>query len=296
MGCTLCGEEKFITVRCDKIADLSILWKQQYNFDPFEGFGPGTVLKKLACIGCGLIYFDPGFFGDSEFYARLSRYDWYYEAEKWEFDRAVELVKQVRPRSILEIGCGSGEFLQKVTTAVDYSLGIDINDVALARARAKGVDVSSADVFGLDRTFDMIVLFQVLEHLESPGKLLEAIEQKLNPNGVLVIAVPNPDGYLKDLDLVLLDMPPHHNSGWKKETFEKLAVILRMKIMSYETEPLRYVHYQTLLDSVIRQGTKNRYLRKVQILLAKIAAPFLYLSGGNRVIGQTHMVVMRKGA
>ncbi len=296
MGCPLCGEEKFITVRRDEIADLSVLWKQQFMFDPFREFTSGPELRKLACVNCGLLYFEPGLFGDSEFYSRLSQYDWYYEEEKWEFDRAVELVKIWRPKSILEIGCGSGEFLQKIRSGVEYSFGIDINDVALAKARAKGLEVSSTDVSRLDRTFDMIVLFEVLEHLRAPGELLKAIDKKLNPNGVLVIAVPNPDGYLKDLNLVLLDMPPHHNSGWRKETFEKLADMLGLKIVSYEVEPIRYVHYQTLLDSVIRQGTRNRYLRKLQILLAKIFAPFLYLSAGNRVIGQTHMVVMKKGA
>jgi SAM-dependent methyltransferase len=141
----------------------------------------------------------------------------------------------------------------------------------------------------------MILLFEVLEHLESPGEILRAIERKLNPGGVLVIAVPNPDGYLKDMGVVLLDMPPHHNSGWKKETFDYIAKMLGMEIMKYETEPLRYVHYQGYLSVMMgRYGSKRRYLRKIQALVTEIALPFLFMSGGNNIIGQTHLVALKK--
>ena len=208
----------------------------------------------------------------------------------------IELVKQVRPKSILEIGCGAGEFLQKVSSGVEYSLGLDINESALELARQKGLEVCAKSVHDLEKSFDMIVLFEVLEHLKSPGEILRAIERKLNLGGVLVIAVPNPDGYLKDMGVVLLDMPPHHNTGWKKEAFDYLVKMLGMEVMSYETEPLRYVHYQGFLSSIIAQGTKNRYLKKAQQVVAKIAGPFLFVSGGNQIIGQTHLVALRKNS
>jgi 2-polyprenyl-3-methyl-5-hydroxy-6-metoxy-1,4-benzoquinol methylase len=295
MACPLCNEKKYLTLRQDKIKTLSEQWQQQFGFDAFSGASLGETIDKLACVECGLIYFSPAFYGDSIFYSKLSQNDWYYEADKWEFDRALELVKLVRPKSILEIGCGAGEFLQKVSSGVEYSLGLDINESALELARQKGLEVCAKSVHDLERSFDMIVLFEVLEHLESPGEILRAIESKLNPGGVLVIAVPNPYGYLKDMGVVLLDMPPHHNTSWKKETFDYLAKMLEMEVMSYETEPLRYVHYQGFLSSMIAQGTKNRYLRKAQQVVARIVAPFLFVSVGNQSVGQTHLVALKKG-
>jgi 2-polyprenyl-3-methyl-5-hydroxy-6-metoxy-1,4-benzoquinol methylase len=294
MACPLCAEKKYLTLRCYEISSLSAIWIKNFGFDPFQEFNHGETLNKLSCFECGLIYYSPEFYGDGNFYAKISKNDWYYESDKWEFDKALELVHQIRPKSILEIGCGSGEFLQKISSGVEYSFGIDINESALTSARQKGLEVSSASVNDLDRSFDMVFLFQVLEHLESPGNFLRAIEAKLNPGGILVLAVPNPDGYLKDLGTVTLDMPPHHNTGWKKETFEALAKMLNMKITNYETERLRYVHYQGLLSVMGEQGTKNRYLRKMQQVMSKVLGPLFFASGGNQLIGQTHLVALRK--
>lgn len=294
MGCPLCNEKKYLTLRHDEIKNLSKQWQQQFGFDAFEGASLGVAIDKLTCMECGLIYFSPAFYGDATFYSKLSQNEWYYESDKWEFDRALELVKMVRPKSILEIGCGAGEFLQKISLGVEYSLGLDINESALALARQKGLEVCAKSVQDLENTFDMIVLFEVLEHLESPGEILKSIESKLNPGGVLVIAVPNPEGYLKDMGVVLLDMPPHHNTGWKKETFDYLANMLGMEILRYETEPLRYVHYQAFLSSVIQQGSKNRLLKKVQQVLVRLFTPFLFVAGSHKLVGQTHMVAFKK--
>jgi len=294
MVCPLCTEKKYLTLRRYAIANLSEIWNDNFGFDPFNKFPAGATLSKLSCVECGLIYFSPEFYGDGEFYAKLSKYDWYYEGEKWEFDKALDIVQQVRPKSVLEIGCGSGEFLQKISSGVEYSLGVDINEAALVKARQKGLQVISTGIYDLTHSFDMVFLFQVLEHLQSPGEFLRTVEGKLNPGGVLVIAVPNPDGYLKDMGTVALDMPPHHNTGWKKETFTALAKLLNMELLSYETERLRYIHYQGLLSVVGDQGTSKRYLRMTQKLMSKILGPLFYASGGNQLVGQTHLVALRK--
>ena len=294
MACPLCNQKKYLNLRQDDIKNLSKQWQQQFGFDAFSEVALGETINKLACIECGLIYFSPAFFGDATFYSKLSQHDWYYESDKWEFDRAIELVQKMRPKSILEIGCGAGEFLQKISSGVEYSLGLDFNEAALTTARQKGLNVRNEDVRNLNDSFDMIVLFEVLEHLESPYDIMTAIKSKLNPGGTLIIAVPNPDGYLKDMGVVLLDMPPHHNTGWKKETFDYLANKLGMQILSYETEPLRYVHYQGLISSLIQQGSKSFLLKKVQQVLARLFTPFLFTFGSHKLVGQTHLVALKK--
>ena len=296
MACPLCNQKKYLTLRQDKIKSLSKRWQQQFGFDAFSEVSLGETIDKLACIECGLIYFSPAFFGDATFYSKLSQHDWYYESDKWEFDRAVEIVQKIRPKSILEIGCGAGEFLQKIFSGVEYSLGLDFNETALTSARQKGLNVRNENIENLKDSFDMIVLFEVLEHLESPYDIMTTIESKLNPGGILIIAVPNPDGYLKDMGVVLLDMPPHHNTGWKKETFDYLAQKLGMQILSYETEPLRYVHYQGLLSTLIQQGSKSFLLKKVQQVLARLFTPVLFTLGSNKLVGQTHLVAFKKNA
>ena len=296
MVCPLCAENKYMTLSSVGIPTLSEQWRLHFGFDPFTGKSLGETIDRRGCVECGLIYHYPAFLGDAEFYAALSKNDWYYEADKWEFSRALEVVKAVRPKSLLEIGCGAGEFLQKVATAVDYSLGLDINQDALEIARKKGLNVRAEPIEHLTEKFDMVVLFEVLEHLQSPSEILTAISNALNPGGVLLLSVPNPDGYLKDMGLVLLDMPPHHNTCWKKETFEFLAQRLGLEIIQYETESLRYVHYQGLSSSLIQRETKNKYVRKMRQLIATLLAPILFVAGGNKIVGQTHLVAFKKKA
>lgn len=294
MVCPLCSEQKYMTLSQMDTAVLAERWRLNFGFDPFAGKFTGKTIDRRQCVDCALIYHSPEFLGDADFYAQLSRHDWYYEAEKWEFHRAMELIKAVRPATLLELGCGAGEFLRKAATAVNYSLGVDINPDALEVARKKGLNVRQEDIEKLQEKFDMIVMFEVLEHLQSPSQILQALADALNPGGVLVVSVPNPDGYLKHLDLALLDMPPHHHTAWKKDTFEYCAQKLGLEIVRYETESLRYVHYRGLLSSLIHRETKNKYLRKAQQLIALLLAPVLFVSGGNKIVGQTHLVAFKK--
>ena len=294
MVCPLCNQKDYLTLRQDKLKNLSKQWQRQFGFDPFSEAFLGETIDKLACVECGLIYFSPAYFGDATFYSKLSQHEWYYESDKWEFDQAIALVQKFKPKSILEVGCGAGEFLQKISLGVNYYLGLDFNEAALTSARQKGLNVRNENIKDLKDSFDMIVLFEVLEHLESPYEILKAIESKLNPEGILLLAVPNPDGYLKDMGVVLLDMPPHHNTAWKKETFDFLANKLGMQILSYETEPLRYVHFQSLISTLIQHGSKSFFIKKVQQVLARLLTPFLFTIGSHKFVGQTHLVTLKK--
>jgi SAM-dependent methyltransferase len=294
MCCPLCSEKKYLTLRQDKIANLSERWESQFGFSPFPRSSLSGVMNKLGCIECGLVYFSPEIYGDAEFYSKLSKNEWYYESDKWEFDQALEFIKQFRPKSLLEIGCGAGEFLQKAVTGVDFAMGVDINESALELARKKGVTVSSQNIGEIESSFDMIVMFQVLEHIEAPKDLLFDMVAKLNDGGVLILAVPNPDGYLKDMGAMLLDMPPHHCTGWGKSVFEYLSKELKLNMVGYETEPLRYVHYNGFLSTLIQQNVKNSLLRKFHSLVAKLFGPFLFISDKDKILGQSHLVVLQK--
>lgn len=293
MKCPLCGSEKYIKLQSYEGSDLSKNWLKQFGFDAFDKFQNNT-LEKLMCVDCTLIFFYPGYYGDSKFYSNLSQYDWYYESDKWEFSIAIDLIKKYRPTSLLEIGCGSGEFLSKVSPAIDYVMGIDINQSALRAARIKGLHVSSCAIEELENSFDMIVLFEVLEHLAEPGNVLKAIYKKLNPGGLLIVAVPNPESYLKDMGTVLLDMPPHHNTCWSKSTFQFVAKYIQLDMLDYKMEPLRYVHYLGYLLMINQIDTKNQFMIKLKNLLCKFIAPISYATLSKEIIGQTHLAVFKK--
>ncbi len=258
-------------------------------------------MDRKKCSSCHLEYFDPHFYGDADFYAKISKHPWYYEQNKWEYDVAAEVVSRLESKSLLEIGCGNGHFLEKIVSLGLNAAGIDINKDAVSACKVKGLNVDAVNVFEITKSYDIVVLFQVLEHLENAKDLFLFLTTKLvRPGGHLVIAVPNPDSYLKEMGINLLDMPPHHNSCWGLRTFEYLHAQFGLQMVEYKKEPIRYVHYIGFLQKICSETAKltsanwkTKFLNRLQLLIIRLLAPMTYLRDRERIDGQTHLVVFR---
>jgi 2-polyprenyl-3-methyl-5-hydroxy-6-metoxy-1,4-benzoquinol methylase len=266
----------------------------------------GEVLLQHRCGICALEFFSPQYVGQKEFYECLSRgNEWYYEENKWEFDEALRrLSLNHRVKTLLEFGCGKGFFLEKVAGCYD-TLGMEINREAAQACKAKNLNVTTDGFEALRHPFDAIVAFEVLEHIPEPKDLLRRLYEALVPDGTLIIAVPNPEGYIKEFDHVLLDMPPHHATKWNKTTFEYLAHHLGMEIVGFAYEPLRFVHYQGYLAMLAVQQAQAagsslrarimRWLQNVlRVSLAGVTVPLGYQYHKQVLPGQTHLVEFRK--
>ncbi len=95
--------------------------------------------------------------------------------------------------SILDIGCGTGDFLSYLQKQGWQVQGIEPNKKARHQAQEKlGIKVSkSIDKLEEDGKFGVITLFHVLEHIHSLKKGLKYIIKSLLSNGYILIAVPN---------------------------------------------------------------------------------------------------------
>jgi len=300
MECPLCACSGSISLRAYTVSELSSLWNKSFGFDPFIGDEIKTITKK-QCVQCDLIYFDPPLYGDGKFYENLSRFPWYYESDKWEFDVAARVVAEVRPNSFLEIGCGAGYFLEKISSVIDHVEGLDVNEDAVRKCTEKGLSATTTLVKDLGKSYDIIALFEVLEHMDNLSETVHDIVNRLTPGGRLILAVPNPGGYLKDIDMNLLDMPPHHNSSWPKKTFDYLASLHDLEMVGYYKEPLRYVHYLGYLGNIVAEhrimmlsGFKKKIFSFAQSAIINMLAPFYYIQHRESIVGQTHLVVMKK--
>ncbi len=147
---------------------------------------------------------------------------------------------------ILEVGCGSGLFLEEIVRQLPGSsvMGIELSEWAVQQARQKNLPVEKMDLQALiDRheTFDAVCSFQVLEHVSQPRALLESLVTLLSPGGKLVLGVPNKDCFLKH-QYNLLDLPPHHMTRWGDFTFMYLEKLLPLKLVRVSLEPLAKYH------------------------------------------------------
>jgi SAM-dependent methyltransferase len=94
-----------------------------------------------------------------------------------------------------EIGCGHGLLQRQIEDAYDLSVtGFDLNDFALKRNVSRRSKVCCYDIFqrdvGLRRRFDVIFLFDVLEHITDEDGFLAALLYHLAPSGRVVVNVP----------------------------------------------------------------------------------------------------------
>ena len=103
-------------------------------------------------------------------------------------------------QSVLDIGCGRGEFLEMMREHQIPARGIDLDAEAVSTCRHKGLETERADLFEYltalpEASLDGIFCAQVVEHLP-PDRLPEMIKlcaSRLSRNGAIAIETPNPE-------------------------------------------------------------------------------------------------------
>lgn len=110
--------------------------------------------------------------------------------------RVVAGVQAARPQSILDAGCGEGLLLERVVSAVPAATaaGFDFSGAAVMRARDRvpGVDLREARIEAVpwpDRSFDVVMCCEVLEHLADPLTALRELSRVCR--GTLILSVPH---------------------------------------------------------------------------------------------------------
>ena len=109
--------------------------------------------------------------------------------------RKVRTLLGKRDFSMLDIGCGTGWISRIWADAGAMVTGLEPSETRAAIARQRGLRVLSCYVedLSVEETFDLIVIRHVIEHLENPAAILRNLVSRLNPDGLLLIVVPNID-------------------------------------------------------------------------------------------------------
>ena len=161
----------------------------------------------VQCDGCGLIYQNPRFdFNELRMIAyppemfikgkerKIIRGTKVRERYKW-----LREIKQIEKFSnkgkILDIGCANGIFLYYCEKNGWEPYGIEQSEIAVNYA-TKELDLNVKqgtleDVKYPDDFFDVVTMFDVIEHLPDPKKTLQKIHKILKPNGLLIVMTIN---------------------------------------------------------------------------------------------------------
>lgn len=184
-----------------------------------------------------------------------------------------ELGKEKAEIRALDVGCGNGIQMTFPLGAQGYTvLGIDMHEPSIEYAKSQNVFPNvkflKGDVYVIARPhaeaispskFDIIILSDILEHLENPEKLLRDCKNLLADSGIILVSIPNGFGLFEIENFILRktgalrlgcavrnafrktsgDIPYNHESGhiqfFNRSRFQKLLRDAGLKITHFET-------------------------------------------------------------
>jgi SAM-dependent methyltransferase len=156
--------------------------------------------RIAQCRNCGLWFVSPQPTVEElqQYYATYDSGDLWRDMEEG-FNRSVRstILERKQSGQVLDVGCGSGNFLRCMKEKGFSVLGIEPSVSGSEYARdALQVEIFHGmihDFLKLNpgRKFDVITLLNVLEHLTNPVETMEQLGHVLAPNGIVAIVVPD---------------------------------------------------------------------------------------------------------
>jgi len=215
------------------------------------------------------------------------------DSDKNLFDKTYQFIKKIAIKSklkklkkvhlnatsILDVGCGTGDFLSACFKNEFEIFGIEPNKQAREIALQKINNNSLFDSFeSLQKTtnckFDIITLWHVLEHVPNLLEYVKMLKKLLNPSGVLVIAVPNFKSYdarhYKEF-WAAYDVPRHL---WH---FSKEAIAALFKKVDLEITKIYPMIFDAFYVSLLSEKNKQKHFKNVSAFCVGVFSNFLAL-------------------
>lgn len=215
----------------------------------------GEMFHVKHCSSCGLGITSPRpVANDAARYYASSQYISHTSSSKGIIDSIYLIVRSLtikwklrlvapflRDGALLDYGCGTGSFLTAVASKNIQAFGVEPSDARKKINPAIAVVPSLQEL--TTRTFDVITLWHVLEHVYSLRETLQRLTEMLSPNGAIFLAVPNhesPDAHHYKANWAAYDVPRHlwHFSRQSMATFLQqeglhIVKVIPMKLDAY---------------------------------------------------------------
>lgn len=166
----------------------------------------GEKFRYVRCSECGLIYLSPrpsvsdlqSYYPEG--YEAYQRSDAMTSISRWRRRHASSILRRFIARyhqrgRLLDVGCATGRFLEEMRAHGSDVEGVEVSARAAAIAREERdlrIFNGTLDEFEApENAFDVVTLWDVLEHLPSPKASVDKINCLLGPEGHLVFSIPN---------------------------------------------------------------------------------------------------------
>ncbi len=188
MNCYLCGKDCFIQ-RLGIVRDA-------------------PELKILECSNCGLVtlssqdHIAEGFYEKSGMHAEelIPTDEWLRQLERDDNRRVKYLKESLINKDVLDFGCGPGGFILKAREKAKSIFGIELETRLKPHYKENNLDVvEQIGDLPVEKKFDVITAFHVIEHLKEPALILRELSKRLKTRGRIIIEIPSSSDVLLTL-------------------------------------------------------------------------------------------------
>ena len=189
--------------------------------------------------------------------------------------------------SLLDIGCGSGTFLDVCKQNGWQVEGVDPSPLASKSVFENyNIEVHQGDFnkIKLNKTFDVVTLWGVLEHMSDPIAKIKKVKELLNNDGIFVFEVPSADCFTSEY-LKKNNFSPtryiesgRHNIFFSKKLIGQIAKNLNLKIEYLETNGLD-------IQTILLKEFENEITEKIMNIQDTL---------NDLLLGDHYRVFMRK--
>lgn len=136
----------------------------------------------------------------------------YWEDQK----RSIIQILKKTPKSILDVGCRTGDFLLHFDDAI-LREGVEISNYCTEIANKRGLKIYNKNLesINFNKKYDLVSAYNILEHLIDPLSFLDKLSSIINKNGLLVILIPTHESLREKLLMKFhkkwrMYVPPEH--------------------------------------------------------------------------------------
>jgi len=160
--------------------------------------------NHVKCQECGMVFVTPvlresylmEYYQNNNSWLQVLGNEYQWELDKKKYKYALNLIKgfvKSSKKNIIDVGCASGLFLDIAEQDGWNVFGVEINKDASRELVRKNIHYwdSIGDVIHSQKTFEVVTMWDLFEHLYHPGKVLELLAKVLRKGGILFVNIPN---------------------------------------------------------------------------------------------------------